>query len=264
MSPKQVKELYRDLLNSHTKDNTMVTIYNPPRDTPKSEQEINAEKAAKSRPDLVPGRFALAAGRSFAIGAVKHGTPRGLGSYRVAGTEQATVTSHWASMERHLAEIKAGHFMDDAPGGTGLAHIDCVCAQISIIVDLMENPAGPIPENDLRWYPADEIVANAVVVPDVHVAVGPEAVDEVLRSQLCPTCDAPVGPLPKVEDLRAAGWLVVKGRRGGKTEALRTFLEAQARCVDPFDPHEERERALLHEEHDLAARTRSTSGEGCP
>lgn len=119
----------------------------------KTTDEINAEKAAKSRMDLVPPDHAELAGLAFKVGAEKHGLgPVGLGTYRIAGTEQSTVWSHWASMERHAAALKRGEMMDDGPGGTGLPHLACKCAQDAIIAALLQRPPGKVHPADRRWY----------------------------------------------------------------------------------------------------------------
>lgn len=105
--------------------------------SPRSEEEINAEKAMQpDRPDLVPVRAILAAGRAFAVGAAKHGTPNGRGTYRIAGTEQADPATHIASFERHWMKWRSGVLVD----GSGLSHLDHAMAQLAIIVDLIEDP----------------------------------------------------------------------------------------------------------------------------
>lgn len=104
----------------------------------KTENEINAEKAAKPRPDLLPARALLAGGRAFGYGAAKHGLGRsGRGTYRDAGTEQATVETHRASFMRHWCAYWAGETIDPE---SGLSHLDCMMAQLSIIIDLVEDP----------------------------------------------------------------------------------------------------------------------------
>lgn len=109
-----------------------------------NEQEINAEKAAKtSRPDLVPAELAIAAGRPFAYGAVKHGLGEsGRGTYRDPGTEQATIETHVASFARHWSAFLAGEYIDPDSGAAQLRHIDCCAAQLAIILSLIDNTPG--------------------------------------------------------------------------------------------------------------------------
>lgn len=107
----------------------------------KTQAEIDAEKALKSRPDLIPTRAILAGGRAFAYGANKHGLGQtGRGTYRDAGTEQAQVATHRASFLRHWCAYWAGELIDPE---SGLSHLDCMQAQLSIIIDLIEDPPGP-------------------------------------------------------------------------------------------------------------------------
>lgn len=106
--------------------------------------DIDAEKASKPRPDLVPPAFMQAAGRALASGLGKHGGGQsGWGTYRDAGTEQALVTTHVASFQRHWEAFRQG-LRDGDPlvrdPGTGLPEIDCACAQLSIIADLLVHP----------------------------------------------------------------------------------------------------------------------------
>lgn len=125
-----------------------------------TEEQINAEKAAKSRPDLVPPRFNMAAGRALGYGARKHGLGRsGVGTYRDAGTEQALLETHVASFERHWQRFKMGRragIENPIDEESGLTELDCAAAQFSIIVDLTEDPpvAAPTPakpSNPLRY-----------------------------------------------------------------------------------------------------------------
>ena len=105
---------------------------------PKTEAEINAEKAALPRPGLVPPRAILAAGRAFAFGVAKHGLAKnGRGTYRVAGTEQAMVSTHFECLMRHLLLWQSGE--THAPDSK-LHHLDHAMAQLAIIVDLVEDP----------------------------------------------------------------------------------------------------------------------------
>lgn len=115
----------------------------------RSTEEIDQEKALKPRPDLVPGRAVLAAGRAMAYGHAKHGTPGGLGTYRTAGCAQSRARTHAAALERHWQAFKSGERMDPE---SGLAHLDHMAAQLAILIDLIEVPPGDIDNEDLRWY----------------------------------------------------------------------------------------------------------------
>lgn len=106
----------------------------------KTAEEISAEKAAKPRPDLVPARAIVAAGRAFGYGARKHGlSSNGRGTYRdpVNHPDQCLVATHVASFERHWFAYKSGELIDKE---SGLAHLDCAAAQLSIVIDLTEDP----------------------------------------------------------------------------------------------------------------------------
>jgi len=133
----------------------------------KTVQEINSEKAAKPRPDLVPTRAIAAAGRAFGYGAAKHGLgTTGRGTYRDAGTEQAEVATHRASFMRHWCAYWSGETADPE---SELSHLDCMMAQLSIVIDLTEAPPAaanepppaaacaptriwPLPNKAWRWH----------------------------------------------------------------------------------------------------------------
>jgi hypothetical protein len=108
----------------------------------KSEQEINAEKAHKSRPDLLPASALMAAGRVMGYGLRKHGNC----TWRVAGTEQADPRTHVASMIRHaLAACEDPTAIDEE---SGLPHLACVITQAAIAFDCtvrLEVPPIEIP-----------------------------------------------------------------------------------------------------------------------
>lgn len=96
---------------------------------PKSEQEINAEKAAKPRPDLIPGTATLAEGAVDAYGFFKHGPC----TWKIAGTEQADPQTHIASACRHIAE-----YLDNqnaVESGSGLPVLWHARAQLGIAID---------------------------------------------------------------------------------------------------------------------------------
>lgn len=124
----------------------------------KTEQEINAEKAAKPRPDLIPATAIYEEGRAFGVGAAKHGLgPTGRGTYRVAGTQQATVACHFASLMRHINAWHRGEDVDPESGDDKLLHLGCARAQLAIMIDLIQDPpveavAEPEPAaNDDPW-----------------------------------------------------------------------------------------------------------------
>lgn len=125
---------------------------------PRSEADINAEKNAKPRPDLVPANGTWGAATAFAVGVWKHGlADNGRGTYRIPKTEQARVSVHMASLERHLLKLKMGEFWDpDVPTECPIrmSHWDAALAQLNICADLIADPPGGfIHQEDRRWYP---------------------------------------------------------------------------------------------------------------
>ena len=103
-----------------------------------TQDQIAAEKATKPRPDLFPARAILAGGRAFAKGLAKHGGgATGRGTFRDAGTPQAEVSTHIASLFRHLLQWQSGQPIDP---DTGLSHLDCAIAQLAVVIDLVEDP----------------------------------------------------------------------------------------------------------------------------
>lgn len=154
----------------------------------KTEEEINAEKALKSRPDLVPGEAFLTCnfygnqriqanifdifgpqgpskgscgvlyrycknlvlpgglhdallllGKVMAYGREKHGYC----TWRIAGTEQATPETHWASACRHVCEYLANR--DATEEGSGLPVLLHAMTQCVITMDLLLDPPQPAP-----------------------------------------------------------------------------------------------------------------------
>lgn len=108
----------------------------------KTREEIDAEKALKPRPDLLPARAILGAGKVMAYGASKHGNC----TWRVAGTKQADPQEHLASAYRHLLE-----FMENPKAveeGSGLPVLYHCLSQVAILIDLVENPPQVEGEND--------------------------------------------------------------------------------------------------------------------
>ncbi len=96
---------------------------------PKSEKEINSEKAAKPRPDLIPGSAMLAMGSVMAYGWNKHGDC----TWKNEGTEQADPRTHIASASRHLAE-----YLDNpktTEEGSGLSVLWHAASQLAIAID---------------------------------------------------------------------------------------------------------------------------------
>ena len=141
--------------------------------TTKTQQEIDAEKNDKPRCDLVSPYLSLSVGRGMGLGARKHGTPGGLGSYRVAGTEQARLRTHIASLERHIAELKAGHLyvQDIPPGQPPMLVMDAITSQVNILADIYFDPPQEPDEYDLRYKWPDGRGGVRVVSP-VTVTVG--------------------------------------------------------------------------------------------
>ena len=105
--------------------------------------EIDNEKRRKPRPDLVPARAILAAARAMAYGAEKHGLGQsGRGTYRDPGLDQSELATHIASFERHWLKFRQAvqEKTPDQDPETGLSHLDHAMAQLSLCVDLWENP----------------------------------------------------------------------------------------------------------------------------
>lgn len=96
---------------------------------PRTQAEIDAEKSAKSRPDLLPASALMAAGRVMAYGLAKHGPC----TWRVAGTEQADSRTHVASMVRHALEV--ANDIDALDPESGLEQLACVITQACIAYD---------------------------------------------------------------------------------------------------------------------------------
>lgn len=92
---------------------------------------IDAEKAAKSRPDLLPGHAALAKGDVQAFGLAKHGPC----TWREKGTEQADPRTHLASASRHAALVFDDPWSTDDQ--SGLLHLAHLGAQIDIALDCL-------------------------------------------------------------------------------------------------------------------------------
>lgn len=127
---------------------------------PKSPAEIDAEKARKPRPDLVPARAILAAGRAMAYGVSKHGPGQtGRGTYRDPG-EQGRPETHMASCLRHMLAYLCGETHDS---DSGLAHLDCATAHLCMVVDLVEDPVRATVD---KCIPIDDSVnADAWTLP---------------------------------------------------------------------------------------------------
>lgn len=127
----------------------------------KTEAEINAEKNAKPRVDIVPPALMLAAGRALGYGADKHGVPEGydgFGTWRIPGTQQAEVLTHYACLMRHLLLWRAGEIIDPIErGGSGLPHLDHAAAQLAILLDLLERPPQGSGEAPDEAPPAEEV-----------------------------------------------------------------------------------------------------------
>lgn len=106
----------------------------------KTQKQIDAEKAGKSRPDLIPVRALLGAGQAMAYGRNKHGNC----TWRAHGTEQSTIECHAASAERHLLEYRANR--DAVEAGSGLPVLYHLLCQVAIMIDLHEDPPQALDE----------------------------------------------------------------------------------------------------------------------
>lgn len=111
----------------------------------RTEAEINAEKASKPRPDLVPARALHGAAMVMGYGFRKHGVC----TWRVAGTEQADPQTHWASLLRHLIEFALDPYARES--GSGYPVLWHALSQLAILIDLVENPPDAPGANDGAW-----------------------------------------------------------------------------------------------------------------
>lgn len=102
------------------------------RSMARTREEIDAEKAHKPRPDLLPAHALLCAGRAMGYGYRKHGDC----TWREPGTEQADPRTHIASAMRHLLEHL--HDADACEEGSGLPVLWHAAAQILIAVECTE------------------------------------------------------------------------------------------------------------------------------
>lgn len=113
----------------------------------KTQAEIDAEKAGKPRPDLLPPIAVMLGGRAMGVGERKHGLGRtGFGTYRDEGSEQADVRTHIASFERHWLKFKRAfrtgtpNPIDPESGDEQLTELACAIAQLAIVIELIEEP----------------------------------------------------------------------------------------------------------------------------
>ena len=102
----------------------------------RTREEIEAEKARKPRPDLIPGAARIAVGRVLAMGCAKHGRC----TWTKAGTEQARGETHIASAERHISSL--GDSYDAIDAESGLPHLWHAAAQLLIAIDCAERARG--------------------------------------------------------------------------------------------------------------------------
>ena len=168
---------------------------------PKPRAEIDAEKAAKPRPDLVPGAALTAMGEVMAYGYGKHGRC----TWRNAGTEQAKPETHIASAFRHLAQMGADY--DERDDESGLPHLHHALSQLAIAVECVGVAPAVSPErraelrsqNVASWLPA---------APSYTVL--PEAGSWVLRTRGALALD--VTEYPTKAEAMAAGeaWLAAQ------------------------------------------------------
>lgn len=125
---------------------------------PRSEADINAEKAAKSRPDLLPGTAALAKGDVQSFGLAKHGPC----TWRNEGTDQADPRTHLASASRHAAHVFDDPWsIDEQSGLLNLAHLG---AQIDIALDCLR-ASDPARFDAIRATLPDAIARLRVASP---------------------------------------------------------------------------------------------------
>lgn len=101
-------------------------------------EEVDGEKAEKSRPDLIPGLARMAVGRVQASGLAKHGNQ----TWKAFGTKQAEPQTHVASAERHLALCQQDL---DALNDTGLPHLWHAAAQLLIAIECAEQTKDRTP-----------------------------------------------------------------------------------------------------------------------
>lgn len=109
---------------------------------PRTEQEIDTEKALKPRVDLIPGHALLEVGRTMAYGFNKHGEC----TWRNAGTEQAKASTHVASASRHLAEYLGDP--DATEEGSGLSVLAHCAAQLLIAIECRRRELADVPVYD--------------------------------------------------------------------------------------------------------------------
>lgn len=128
----------------------------------KTREQIEAEKAGKARPDLLPARAIHGGGCVMGYGYRKHGVC----TWRVAGTEQADPQTHLASLERHINEFKLDPTAREE--GSGMPVLWHALAQLAILIDLVENPARVPGENDGEWGITARLKAQFGPPPVVH------------------------------------------------------------------------------------------------
>lgn len=108
---------------------------------PKSEKEINAEKAAKPMPHLIPASATMLGAMVQGYGFRKHGDQ----TWKRKGTEQADPMTHIASAMRHITEYRLNpHAVESGSGLPVLAH---AMIQLAIAIDCHYL-------HDPEWQPA--------------------------------------------------------------------------------------------------------------
>lgn len=130
----------------------------------KTREQIEAEKATKPRPDLIPARAIYGGGRVMGYGFKKHGVC----TWRVAETEQADPQTHLASLERHINEFKLDPSAREE--GSGMPVLWHAFAQLAILIDLVENPARIPNENDGEWGITSRLRTQVTVALRGHSA----------------------------------------------------------------------------------------------
>jgi len=106
-------------------------------------EQVEREKRAKSRPDLIPARALLAVGKCMGYGFRKHGDC----TWTVHGTEQADPSTHIASAMRHLLEHLADPCATEE--GSGLPVLWHAAAQVLIAVECVLQDFGGRTDQDI-------------------------------------------------------------------------------------------------------------------
>lgn len=129
----------------------------------KTREEIDAEKAAKPRVDLIAGSALIAEGCVQAYGRHKHGDC----TWTIEGTEQADPRTHIASAARHIAE-----YLDDpnaVEAGSKLPVLWHARAQLGIAIDCIKRQDPAAFAAAVASLPATLAAISAAKAPAVTV-----------------------------------------------------------------------------------------------